>query len=336
MAGGTQTRAVSYTPWGSTYASPEDSGRKPPGRNTSRGRFRLDLTGQSSESSGLFRYRHYLKLQGSTSQVSHSIEMRESALRRTLRRVGRVWILCAEHGGQLGLLVWRVLVSLVRLQVSFREFVRQMYVMGVMSIPIVFVTATLSGIVTSQQGGYQITSTIPIYVLGSVTVTSIVLELGPILTAIVLVGRVGARITAELGTMVVSEQIDAYHSLGRDPVVILAAPRILAGVIVMPLLVGFANAIGIGSGMIAAQLSVGLSPDSFLYGARLFWHSWDLFYSLMKAVTFGVAIPVIAIHMGFRTSGGAAGVGRTTTASVMFMTLTVLILDALFPPLFLQ
>lgn len=268
--------------------------------------------------------------------MSQTARMEGLAPIRAVRAVGRLWGVCAEHAGQLGILVWSVLLGLVQLRVSLREFIRQLYVMGVQSIPIVAVTAILSGIVTSQQGGYQITSTIPIYVLGSVTVTSIVLELAPILTAIVLVGRVGARITAELGTMVVSEQIDAYHSLGRDPVVILAAPRILAGILVMPLLVGFSNAVGIGSGMVAAKLSVGLAPETFLYGARLFWHSWDLFYSFMKALTFGFAIPVIAIHMGFRTSGGAAGVGRTTTASVMFQTLTVLILDALFPPLFLQ
>lgn len=255
---------------------------------------------------------------------------------RPVRAVGRWWTDWAEHAGKLAQLVWCTFVALIRFQVSFREFVRQLYVMGVQSIPIVLVTALLSGIVTSQQGGYQITSTIPLYVLGSVTVTSIVLELGPVLTAVVLVGRVGARITAELGTMVVSEQIDAYHSLGRDPVVVLGAPRILAGLLVMPLLVGFANAMGIFSGMVAAEISLGLSYETFFYGARLFWHSWDLFYSLMKALTFGFAIPVIAIHMGFCTSGGAAGVGRTTTASVMFQTLTVLILDAMFPPLFLQ
>ncbi|NNF29515.1 MAG: ABC transporter permease [Gemmatimonadetes bacterium] len=262
---------------------------------------------------------------------------REEALFvRSVRSVGRWWEVWAEHAGQIGLLVWATFVALVRMRISLKEFIRQLYVMGAQSIPIVFVTALLSGIVTSQQGGYQITSTIPIYVLGSVTVTSIVLELAPVLTAIVLVGRVGARITAELGTMVVSEQIDAYHSLGRDPLVVLAAPRILAGLIVMPALVGFSNLAGIGSGMVAANLSVGLSAETFLYGARLFWHSWDLFYSFMKSVTFGFAIPVIAIHMGLRTSGGAAGVGSTTTASVMFQTLTVLILDALFPPLFLQ
>lgn len=236
----------------------------------------------------------------------------------------------------MGLLVGRSARAVASLQVSFRAILTQIHVMGVQSLPIVIVTAILSGIVTSQQGGYQFQGSIPLYILGSVVTASVVLELGPVLTAIVLTGRVGARITAELGTMKVSEQIDAYHALGRDPVAILAAPRIVAGVLVMPILVAVANLIGILSGMVAAQLTVGLGYESFLYGARLFWHNWDLFYSLAKAVTFGFAIPVIAVHMGFRTRGGAAGVGSTTTAAVVFMLLTVLILDALFPPLLLQ
>ena len=260
----------------------------------------------------------------------------ERVLRRPVRAVGRWWQDWAEHAGQIAHLVASTIAAVVRLRVSWREVVRQIYVMGVQSIPIVLVTALLSGVVTSQQGSYQITAMVPLYILGSVTVTSIVLELGPVLTAVVLVGRVGARITAELGTMVVSEQIDAYHSLGRDPIVALGAPRIVAGLLVMPLLVGLANAMGIASGVVALNVSADLSAETFFYGARLFWHSWDLVYSLMKALTFGFAIPVIAIHMGLRTKGGAAGVGSATTASVMFQTLTVLILDALFPPLFLQ
>lgn len=259
-----------------------------------------------------------------------------STIGRPLRVLGRLGETVAEHTGQLGLLVWSVASSVSRLRISFRSILEQIYVMGVQSIPIVLVTASLAGIVTSQQGGYQFTGAIPLYVLGSVVVESIVLEMGPVLTAIVLIGRVGARITAEIGTMKVSEQLDAYHSVGRDPVEILAAPRVVAGVIIMPLLVGLANVVGIVAGMVAARMSVGLGFESFLYGARLFWHSWDLFYSFTKAVTFGFAIPVIAIHMGFRTGGGAAGVGQSTTSSVMFMTLTVLILDALFPPLLLQ
>lgn len=255
---------------------------------------------------------------------------------RWLAALGRTSETVAEHAGQMGALVWASIVATVRLRVPFRDIVRQIYIIGVGSIPIVLVTATLAGVVTTQQGGYQFTGSIPLYVLGSVVASSVILELGPVLTAIVLVGRVGARITAELGTMKVSEQIDALHSLGRDPVAMLVAPRIIAGIVATPLLVGIADITGMVSGMISANIALGLGRESFLYGARLFWHNWDLFYSFSKAVVFGAAIPIISTHMGLRTGGGAAGVGRTTTASVMFMTLTILILDALFPPLMLQ
>jgi phospholipid/cholesterol/gamma-HCH transport system permease protein len=236
----------------------------------------------------------------------------------------------------MGLLAWRSIVATLTGRVRFKDVLAQLHSVGVQSIPLVIVTSVLSGIVTSQQGGYQFTSAIPLYVLGSVVTSSIVLELGPVLTAVVVIGRVGARITAEIGTMQVSEQIDALHSLGRDPVPVLAAPRILAGTLAMPALVGIANAVGVVAGIVAAQLSVGLGSDSFLYGARLFWHSYDLFYSMMKALAFGFVVPLIAVHMGFLTRGGAEGVGRATTASVVFMIIAVLVSDAIFPPLFLN
>lgn len=256
--------------------------------------------------------------------------------KRFIGSIGRTSRTVTEHAGQIGILFWTVLIHFLRLRISYREIVTQIYVMGVQSVPIVIVTAVLAGIVTSQQGGYQFTGTIPLYVMGSIVTTSVVLELAPVMTAIVLVGRVGARITAELGTMEVSEQIDAFHSVGRDPVAILAAPRIVAGVIVLPVLTGIAIIVGLYSGLLSAHLTLGIGTEAFFYGARLYWHNWDLLYSLSKAAAFGLAIPLISAHMGFRTSGGAAGVGKTTTASVMFMTLTVLILDALFPPIFLD
>ena len=259
-----------------------------------------------------------------------------SAISGWLAKVGRAYRITLEHAGALGMLTWESLMAVVRLKVSFRDVLTQMHIMGIQSLPIVFVTASLAGIVTSQQGGYQLISSSPRYVLGTLVVQSVVLELGPLLTAIVLVGRIGARITAELGTMVVSEQIDAFESLGRDPVAILAAPRIIAGIITMPLLVGFADVIGIWAGMVMANIDGGLGPETFLYGARLFWHSWDLFYGFSKALVFGFVIPVISVHMGLRTKGGAEGVGLQTTQAVMFMILTILIIDALFPPLMLQ
>ncbi|HEV2733466.1 MAG TPA: ABC transporter permease, partial [Longimicrobiaceae bacterium] len=207
---------------------------------------------------------------------------------------------------------------------------------GVGSIPIVMVTGSLAGVVTSQQGGYQFTGNMPLEYLGSVVASSIILELGPVLTAVVLIGRVGARITAELGTMQVSEQIDALHSLGRDPVRVLAAPRGIAGALAFPVLVAIADTVVILAGMLAARFTLGLSPESFMYGAQLFWHNWDMFYSLAKGTTFGLVIPLIATHMGLVTRGGAEGVGRATTSSVVFMLLAVLFLDALLTPLLLQ
>lgn len=249
---------------------------------------------------------------------------------------GRASVTTLDHAGALGILSAGIAKAIVQRRVRSKDVLRQMYIMGVQSLPIVFVTASLAGIVTSQQGGYQLSQTSPAYLLGTLVVQSVVLELGPLLTAIVLVGRIGARITAELGTMVVSEQIDAFEALGRDPVAILAAPRVIAGVITMPILVGFADVIGIGAGMISANLSTGLGTEAFLYGARLFWHSWDLFYGFSKSVVFGLIIPLVSVHMGLRTKGGAAGVGLTTTQAVMFMILALLIIDAMFPPLLLQ
>ena len=253
-----------------------------------------------------------------------------------LARIGRTAETAFGHAGEMTFLMWRVVVVTLTGQVALRDVLTQLMSIGIGSIPLVAVTAALSGVVTSQQGGYQFTNSIPLYVLGSVVTSGVILELGPVMTAIVLIGRVGARITAELGTMKVSEQIDALNSLGLDPVRALAAPRIIAGTIAMPLLVGLANFIGVFAGLVAARFAVGLGPESFLYGARLFWHSWDLLYSIVKGLVFGFVIPLISVHMGFGTRGGAEGVGRATTNAVVFMIITVLVLDATFPPLFLN
>lgn len=256
--------------------------------------------------------------------------------RLLLRAIGRIADSVFRTFGGLGILAAQAAAATVTGKVAFAHVRDQMYMMGVQSIPLVLVTATLSGIVTSQQGGYQFTSSIPLYILGSVVVSSIVLELGPVLTAIGIIGRVGARITAELGTMQVSEQIDALYSLGRDPVPVLAAPRIIACTIMMPILVGLADAVGIFAGIVSAKATVNLGEESFLYGARLFWHSWDLLYGLVKGLAFGFIIPLISVHKGLLTRGGAEGVGRSTTAAVVFMIIAVLVVDAIFPPLFLN
>jgi phospholipid/cholesterol/gamma-HCH transport system permease protein len=256
--------------------------------------------------------------------------------RRFAAAIGRRAEGIARHVGQITGILWGSAVALARGQVPVRQVVREIYAMGVQSLPIVLVTGILAGVVTSQQGGYQFTGSVPLYVVGSVVVSSVVLELGPVLTAVVFIGRVGARITAELGTMKVSEQIDALQSLGRDPIRTLAAPRILAGTIALPMLVAVANVIGILGGMLTAEATLGLGRETFMYGARLFFHSFDLYYSIGKGMVFGFIIPLLAVHMGFRTYGGAEGVGRATTTAVVYMIMAVLILDATFPMIFLR
>jgi phospholipid/cholesterol/gamma-HCH transport system permease protein len=255
---------------------------------------------------------------------------------RRLAAVGRTAETLAAHAGGMATLVWQTLGYLLTGRIPLREVAANVYWMGIGSIPIVLVTGALAGVVTSQQGGYQFTGSVPLEILGSVVTSSIILELGPVMTAVVLIGRVGARITAELGTMRVSEQIDALYALGRDPVRTLVAPRIVAGVVSVPVLVAMANVTGLFAGMLAAQYTVGLGREAFFYGARLFWHNWDMFYSLSKGVAFGFLIPLVSSHMGLATRGGAEGVGQYTTRSVVTMTLGVLILDALFPPLLLN
>lgn len=255
---------------------------------------------------------------------------------RWLGGLGRTAEGVARHAGDMAILVWGTLVALVRGRLSLRQLMRELHWMGVQSLPIITVTGVLTGIVSAQQGGYQFTGAVPLYIVGSVVTSTIVLELGPVLTAIVFIGRVGARITAEMGTMKVSEQIDALHSLGRHPVRQLVGPRLVAGVIALPLLTAYANTVGIMAGAFTANAALGLGYESFLYGARMFWHTFDLYYSVGKGAVFGFIIPLIAAHVGLRTYGGAEGVGRATTTAVVYMIMAMLVLDATFPLLFLR
>jgi phospholipid/cholesterol/gamma-HCH transport system permease protein len=270
------------------------------------------------------------------SELRRPRERRGPLAERWLGGLGRGARSLVQQAGEVSMIIWGSLQALVRGQVSLRQIAREMHWMGVESVPIILLTGVLAGVVTSQQGGYQFTGSVPLYVVGSVVVSSIILELGPVLTAVVFIGRVGARITAELGTMKVSEQIDALHSLGRHPVRTLAAPKLIAGMLSLPMLVALANTVGIFAGMMTAQATLGLGNEAFLYGARLFFHTFDIYYSIGKGVVFGFIIPLIAVHMGLRTHGGAEGVGRATTTSVVYMIMAVLILDATFPMVFLR
>jgi phospholipid/cholesterol/gamma-HCH transport system permease protein len=161
--------------------------------------------------------------------------------------------------------------------------------------------------------------------LGGAVGKAILLELGPVLTALVMAGRVGAAMAAELGTMRVTEQVDALEVMGIDPVRYLVMPRVVSGVIMMPVLVLFANFVAILGALAVAIFFVNISSDLFLNGFKLLFRTNDLWAGLVKALTFGLIIALVGCYQGFTTRGGAEGVGRATTGAVVVASVLILI-----------
>jgi phospholipid/cholesterol/gamma-HCH transport system permease protein len=251
-----------------------------------------------------------------------------SVFQRVLTAIGGSVTRTLGHTAGLALLVLHTAVAATRPRRYYRALVDQMYDMGIRSIPVVVVVAALSGAVTSQQSGYQFTGTVPIWVIGSIVAASVLTELGPLVTALVLVGRIGARIGAELGSMVVTEQVDALRAVGRDPVEQLVVPRVLAGIFVLPPLVVLADAVGIGAGWLGALLTLPITTADFVYGARTYFHDFALWFGLIKAAVFGATITFVGCYIGLRAQGGAEGVGRTTTSVVVAGTVAIMFWDA--------
>ena len=244
------------------------------------------------------------------------------------RFLGRFALTSATHMGRFSYLVVEIVRGLGEWRIWLPRTVEQGMHVGVGSLFIVVLTAAFAGGVTSLQAGYQFTGSIPVYFAAGVIVQSIILELGPVLTAMVLAGRIGARYAAELGTMRVTEQIDALESLGRSPVSHLIIPRVLAGTLMIPVLVIFADLTGVLSGWGAARQTLQITNADFIYGARYFFRPYDLWYSLVKCVFFGLAVTVVPCYMGFNTQQGAEGVGRATTGAVVSSSVLILALDA--------
>ena len=245
------------------------------------------------------------------------------------RLVGRWSLRAAGHAGRFTYLILDMCRGLAEWRIYLPLAFRQAMSVGYGSLFIVLLVSGFTGAVTSLQAGYQFTGTVPLYVYGAVIAESIILELGPVLTGLILAGRIGARYAAELGTMRVTEQIDALESLGRSRVTHLILPRVLAGFVVIPALVMFANITGFLSGWIAAKSSIGITNADFIYGARYFFRPFDLWYSMIKAVFFAGAVTMIPCYIGYNTQQGAEGVGRSTTVAVVASSVTILFLDTL-------
>ncbi|MBI1871515.1 MAG: ABC transporter permease [Chlamydiae bacterium] len=205
--------------------------------------------------------------------------------------------------------------------------IKQCYQCGVLSLPVVLLTGAFTGMVLAVQSFYQFHQITMDTAIGILVGLSMTRELGPVLTAVMVAGRVGAAMAAELGTMRVTEQIDALRSMATDPVSYLIVPRFLACVIVVPLLTTFAISVGILGGYIVGVKMLHINHTFFIQNMLDFTKVSDLMNGLVKSSVFGVLIAIISCYKGFTTENGAEGVGIATTEAVVFSCISILVSD---------
>jgi phospholipid/cholesterol/gamma-HCH transport system permease protein len=204
----------------------------------------------------------------------------------------------------------------------------QMRRIGVDSLPVAMFIAAFTGVILAMQASYTFKGTVPLYFVGTLVGKSMMLELGPMLVGLALAGRVGASMAAELGTMKVTEQVDALETLAYDPQSFLVVPRVIAGTAMFPLVVALAIAMGIVTGWLTSLAFLNLSTPEFVKGLKLFYEFKDTWFGLLKSASFGFAITMVACVVGLSTRGGAEGVGRSTTHAQVYSAVLILMLDA--------
>jgi len=240
-----------------------------------------------------------------------------SRVERWLTALGRLGVLLSDFGrGLRDVDVWPALTMV------------QMRRIGVDSLPIALFISVFTGIVLALQASYTFTGAVPLYFVGTAVGKSIMLELGPVLTGLALAGRVGANIAAELGTMRVTEQVDALETLAYDPASYLVVPRVLAATVMFPVVVAVAIAAGVLAGLVAAVNLLDLSTVEFTHGLRLFYQFKDVWFGLLKSMSFGFAIAFIGCAWGLGVRRGAQEVGSATMRAVVVSAQMILVLDA--------
>ena len=245
-----------------------------------------------------------------------------------LARVGRRTLSITEVFGQLGHFVADTTRALADVSTWGWQLVPMLRRVGVDSLPIVLFISAFTGVVLALLASYTFTGTVPYYFVGTLVGKTIMMELGPVLTGLALAGRVGANIAAELGTMRVTEQVDALETLAYDKYAYLVVPRVLAATVMFPVVTSFAMGVGVLSGWITSINLLELSTPEFLKGLRLFYQFKDIWFGLVKSASFGAAVALMGSLEGLRTSGGAQGVGRSTTRAVVLGCQAILVLDA--------
>jgi phospholipid/cholesterol/gamma-HCH transport system permease protein len=229
--------------------------------------------------------------------------------------------------GRIALFMGETVRMLPRGLAAPRLIVDECHAIGVQSLLLVVIVSLFTGAVAAVQAAYQFSTVVPMKYIGAVILRSVIIELGPVLTGLIVGGRVGASIAAELGTMRVTEQIDALDAMAIHPVRYLVVPRVVAAIIMVPALVSLADAIAIAGGWIVSSTSLGVSTHTYVTGLKQFFHLKDLWSGMAKSTCFGAIIGWMGCYYGFRTEGGAEGVGQATTRAVVAICVLVLISD---------
>ena len=248
-------------------------------------------------------------------------------MKTVLEAIGRGVLSLFEGVGRFFELLGQTLLGLVRPPYQMALAAKQVVRVGVDSVPVVFLTALFTGGVLALQTFKGFQRFHAEGYIGSVVALSMLRELGPVLTGLMVTGRAGSAMAAELGSMRVTEQIDALVALATDPVQYLFVPRVLAAILVTPMLVVLADATGILGGYVVAVQYLGANPVVYMNNTFQFLNMDDLTSGLIKSAVFGLLLAMIGCQTGFDTKGGAEGVGVSTTAAVVFGSLAILIAD---------
>lgn len=246
-----------------------------------------------------------------------------------LARMGRLSTAFISEVGRITLFAFSIHRWMFRRPFDRRNVFLQMVRVGVDTVPVALTTALFTGMVLALQSGYTLESMMKgvSQFVGSIVSLSMVRELGPVLTAFIAAGRVGSAVAAEIGTMKVTEQVDALHTLAANPVQYLAVPRYLAFALMLPVLTVFADITGWLGGMLVSVLRLSSSSTVYIDATLRTVVIGDVVGGLLKSVFFGAAIAIVSCYEGFRTEGGAEGVGRSTTRAVVVSFMVILVSD---------
>ena len=242
-------------------------------------------------------------------------------------RLGAFFVNALQNAGRGSVLLLDICLQIPRAWRMRHEITNQMHIVAVGSMPLIVTTSVFVGAVTAVQAVYQMQAYVPMKFLGTVVSKSVFIELGPVLVALVVGGRLCANYAAELGTMKVTEQIDALEMLAIDPMRHLAMPRFLATFLMMPVITVFADAIAIFSGYVVSVGTMGVTASTFNEGLLAFFQMPDLLSGLLKSFFFGAIIAMSGLFFGFNTRGGAEGVGNATMMAVVSSCVSVLVAD---------